>query len=164
MGSIHDKIKNDRKDKNKKVTSEKVKKYEGIKLKNDFGVNCVKPFFEKKIILATDYKCGLLDYNCGYALLSVYDIYKLKNINDSFYLAFKIQNNIKILKYNYINKTTTDTTDIGMFEWAIKIKYFYSEIHNKEYLFILQYKELNIYLIKDDITYDKIYDFKKKGF
>ena len=63
--------------------------------------------------------------------------------------------NVKILKYNFINKATTVTN----FEYGfpIKIKYYYDEIQNKEYL-VLQFKrEIIIYLIKDNDEYELIY-------
>ena len=137
-----------------------------------------KPFFKEKKILTTNYE--YYDYysaNEEATKLSIYDIYKLKDINDSFYLAFLTFQNkkdIKILKYNFINKTTEKVT-INLPSFTIfptKIKYFYDQIQNKENLFILLGRKIRIFLIKNDSqyeeetngiiikTYDQIHDFE----
>ena len=122
----------------------------------------IKPFFKEKIILSTEYNYGEFRFfDCFFsepAKLSIYDIYKLNKINDSFYLAFLNNKIIKILKYDFINKTTTEKAIINHF--PKKIKYFFDQIQNKEYLFVLgQKKGLRLFLIKNDIEYEeeKIY-------
>ena len=135
-----------------------------------------KPFFKEKKILTTNYEH--YDYyfaNEKATKLSIYDIYKLKDINDSFYLAYPTFRNkkvVKILKYNFINKTTTEKAIINLSSFPIKIKYFYDQIQNKEKLFILLKGKMRIFLIKNDSqyeeetnrieinTYDKIHDFE----
>ena len=135
-----------------------------------------KPFFKEKKILTTNYE--YYDYyfaNEEATKLSIYDIYKLKDINDSFYLAYSTFRNkkvVKILKYNFINKTTIEKAIINLSSFPIKIKYFYDQIQNKEKLFILLKGKMRIFLIKNGSqyeeetnrieidTYDKIHDFE----
>lgn len=145
MGSLYHKIKNDKKKDNKSIGDKLYK----IK---------IKPFFKEKILLATDYnycKYNFFDFNLAEAAkLSTYDIYKLKMINDSFYFAFSKEKTIKILKYDFINKITTEKAIINHI--PKKIKYFYDQIQNKEYLFILtKYKGLKTFLIKNEIQYEE---------
>jgi len=145
------------------------------KSKNYLNKITINPFFKEKIILTTDYKYQFKDYRFyGAASLSVYDIYKLNKINDSIYLAFiseKSQNFLNgkndkrditvkcvtILKYNFINETTTEKAIINAI--PKKIRYFYDKINNKEYLFILEQvrRGLKIFLIKSDIEYEEIH-------
>ena len=145
------------------------------KSKNYLNNITINPFFKEKIILTIDYKYQFKDYRFYWAAsLSVYDIYKLNKINDSIYLAFvseKSQNFLKgkndkrditvkcvtILKYNFINETTTEKAIINAI--PKKIRYFYDKINNKEYLFILEQvrRGLKIFLIKSDIEYKEIH-------
>ena len=140
MGTIH----------NKKKVKEKEK--EKNKSKN----------FKEKIILTNDYEYLLFNqYGETPSKFSVYDIFKLNNINDSIFLTYlnKSENNIKILKYNFINKTTNEV-DLEH-EYPIKLKYFYDQIQNKEYLVELTQKELIIYLIKNDCVCEEIFKERK---
>ena len=152
MGSLLNRIA-----KNKSGEKDKTSDYSK---ESDINNIQTKPFFKEKNILATDYKYYEYTFVIEANKLSIYDIYKLKDINDSFYLAFLTFQNkkdIKILKYNFINKTTEKVT-INLPSFTIfptKIKYFYDQIQNKENLFILLGRKIRIFLIKNDSQYEE---------
>ena len=90
-----------------------------------------------------------------------YYIYKLKNINNAFYILFlNYDNGISIYKFYYekkmIEKINIIKINSSFFE-EIMIRYIYNDFDKKEYLFVEKGPEnLFIYLIKDEKNYELI--------
>ena len=98
--------------------------------------------------------------------ISTFEIYYLKNIKKSFYIAFP-QNNeeglLKIIKYNYIKHKCEEIYSLKNQFNIRKIKYFYEPLTQKEYLFISSKEGLFIFLIKNEKEYELIDSIKKEG-
>ena len=98
--------------------------------------------------------------------ISTFEIYYLKNIKKSFYIAFP-QNNeeglLKIVKYNYISHKNEEIYSLKNQFNIRKIKYFYEPLTQKEYLFIGSEEGLFIFLIKNEKEYELIDSVKKEG-
>ena len=96
--------------------------------------------------------------------ISTFEIYYLKNIKKSFYIAFPSEGGLlKIVKYNYINQVSEE---IYSFKYQLnirKIKFFYEPLTQKEYLFISSKEGLFIFLIKSEKEYELIDSLKKEG-
>ena len=98
--------------------------------------------------------------------ISTFEIYYLKNIKKSFYIAFP-QNNeeglLKIVKYNYISHKNEEIYSLKNQFNIRKIKYFYEPLTQKEYLFIGSEEGLFIFLIKNEKEYELIDSVIKEG-
>ena len=119
------------------------------------------PNFKNKITIATNYLHSI-DIFFQIYHKSCYEIYTLKNKNEGFYIAFQEKSKIvKILNYNIKKKSIIKITTIPT---SVKIiKYFNDEINNKEYLFLIDFKIIKIYLIRNENNYDNVYNYEEKG-
>ena len=130
-------------DKSKKDSSKIIQKY-----KENSLLNIPNPIFKNNKIVS--------DSSCLY-----FEVYKLKNINNAFYLAFFTEKKgIIIYKYLYekkiFNKISSIKINASIFN-EIKIKYFYNPLNNKEYLFIVKsFDDIEIYLIKNEAKFELI--------
>ena len=115
---------------------------------------------QNECILIDDYKLGQNDYGNT----SSYEIYNLKSINDSFFIAYpsnKEEGIVKICKYNFSNNRIELLLSLNNLDQVMKIKYFYEPISKKEYLFIQMKRSLVIFLIKNEKEYILIKDYRK---
>ena len=108
------------------------------------------PCFKKKEIFSYD--------NC-----LCFEIYKLKDINNAFYLAFYLYNDKDIIIYKKLyekekfEKISTIKINLTILEQLI-IKYFYNPLNKKEYLFVVKSQDvLEIYLIITENKFKLIY-------
>ena len=108
------------------------------------------PCFKKKEIFSYD--------NCLW-----FEIYKLKDINNAFYLAFYLYNDKDIIIYKKLyekekfEKISTIKINLTILEKLI-IKYFYNPLNKKEYLFVVKSQDvLEIYLIISENKFKLIY-------
>lgn len=111
-------------------------------------------------ILIEDYKPGGNDYYNT----SSYEIYNIKSIKDSFFIAYpsnEEEGTVKICKYKYSNNRIEILFTLNNLDKVMKIKYFYEPISKKEYLFIQLERALIIYLIKNEKEYILIEDYRK---
>ena len=93
-------------------------------------------------------------------LLSCFEIYKLKNSQDSFFIAIQNEEKkVEILKYDF--KITIKISEINI--QPNRIKYFYDEIYDIEYLIIQTLKEINIFLIINENIFKKLIIYKEEG-
>ena len=94
----------------------------------------------------------------------ILEIYQLKNINNAIYLVSIEEKDIIIYKYCYESNNLEKITSIkikghGPFFFCHTIKYYYSPLDKKEYLFVVQnYNSKNIYLIKNENEFELIYE------
>ena len=102
-------------------------------------------------------------YNILGIILSCYEIYTLNKVENSFFVAFQNKENIiEILKYDFITYTHTLMTQIDIQKPKL-IKYFNAEIYNREILIISNTKEIHLFLILDEKSYQKLCIYKEKG-
>jgi len=93
-----------------------------------------------------------------------FEIYKLNNINDAFYIAFSTleKAGLNIYKYYYKTKKFKIIYYIKNLNFSDKlIKYFYNPIENNEYLYILNCSVIYIYLIPNESNYFLINSINK---
>ena len=115
------------------------------------------PIFQNQKLITDKHKISL---GIDFSKMPCYEVYKIKNINSSIYIAFQnLEKNIDILKYDFTLFSKIFTINIT----PRLIKYFYDEIENKEYLIIQTLVEIYIYLIINEKEYKKIYFFQEKG-
>ena len=115
------------------------------------------PIFRNQKLITDKHKISL---GIDFSKMPCYEVYKIKNINSSIYIAFQnLEKNIDILKYDFTLFSKIFTINIT----PRLIKYFYDEIENKEYLIIQTLVEIYIYLIINEKEYKKIYSFQEKG-
>ncbi len=97
-----------------------------------------------------------------YDLIGEFWIYKLKDINDAFYISFLMDyKGIVIYKYHYekkiLEKINTIKINVCCLKEEIMIRYIYNDLDKKEYLFVEKGPDnLFIYLIKDEKNYELI--------
>lgn len=97
---------------------------------------------------------------------SCYEIFKLKSINNAFYIAFPLIDNeglLKINKYNYTAEQCEEVFSLQINVKIKKIKYFFEPLSKTEYLFINLNNSLQIYLIKNEKEYELVNEYKKEG-
>ena len=93
-----------------------------------------------------------------------FEIYKLKNINDSFFIVFSTmkKSGLTIYKYIYKTKKFKHVYYINNLHISDKqIKYFYNPINDTEYLYILNCGSIYIYLIYNEANYILINSINK---
>ena len=156
MGSKSSKIKNKNQLNNKTNTTQSIQSIPQKKkpIKKDISWNIPNPIFKynKKFKFHSD------DENIFQSIL---EIYQLKNVNNAIYLA-SMEEDITIYKYFYESnnietKATIKIKGIGFLIHTIK--YYYSPLDKKEYLFVVQnYNSKNIYLIKNENEFELIYN------
>ena len=132
------------------------------------SIQKLEPKFNNDYMLINDYKNNYFlasyDYSKLY-LLSCYEIFQLKNENESFFIAYQNENHrLEIIEFNFISKSINKINFPSLGNGAVqKIKYFYNEKENKEYLFVLGYIGLTILLITNKNQFDKIIEYSEKG-
>jgi len=132
---------------------------EEIKYKNKEFLNIPPPIFKNIKKLDID----PYDINEGFL------IYKLKEINNAFYISLLIYvEGIIIYKYYYENNTlekiNTIKINVSSMEQII-MRYFYNELDKKEYFFVEKgFDNLFIYLIKNENHYELINKNECKDF
>ena len=132
------------------------------------SIQKLEPKFNNDYMLINDYKNNYFlasyDYSKLY-LLSCYEIFQLKNENESFFIAYQNENHrLEIIEFNFISKAINKINFPSLGNGAVqKIKYFYNEKENKEYLFVLGYIGLTILLITNKNQFDKIIEYSEKG-
>jgi hypothetical protein len=119
-------------------------------------------------MLINDYKNNYFLASYEYSklyLLSCYEIFQLKNENESFFIAYQNENHrLEIIEFNFISKAINKINSPSLGTGAVqKIKYFYNEKENKEYLFVLGYIGLTILLITNKNQFDEIIEYSEKG-
>ena len=106
-----------------------------------------KPIFKNKQNITYNY------------LNSSFEIFKLKNVNNAFYIAFSTieKTSLNIYKYDYKTKKYELIQYIKELNYSDKlIKYFYNPCNNNEYLYILISGTIYIYLIVNEKKYELI--------
>ena len=158
MGSKNNKIKK----KNRNINLQKVK------IDETKEINEVKPLIlsKKKDLLNCpppsfkDLKKFIFDDKLDY--IAKFWIYKLKDINDAFYISFLIDyQGIVIYKYYYekkiLEKINTIKINVCYSMEEIMIRNVYNDFDKKEYLFVEKGPDnLFIYLIKNEKNYELI--------
>ena len=116
------------------------------------------PNFKIKKTIVKTHKTSI---NICFKLLSCFEIYKLKNTQNSFFIAIQIEEKkVEILKYDFNNATKISEINIQ----PNRMKYFYDEIYDIEYLIIQTLKEINIFLIVNEKTFKKLFTYKEEGY
>ena len=133
---------------------------ESVKGKNNTTINSYNPLFKpifknEEKLENNSLKDGLNTTDRQY-----FEIYKLNNINNAFYFTYQDKTKrLEILKYKFIDKSINKINSLNLNSDILKIKYFFDEFNNKEYLFILLgFRELciDIYQIENENNYNKI--------
>ena len=108
---------------------------------NNYHKPVPNPLFKNQKIITDKHTISIgIDFN----KMPCYEIYKLKNIKSSIYIAFQnLDKQLDIFKYNFATFSKILTINIT----PRIIKYFYDEIENKEYLIIQTLYNIHIYLI-----------------
>ena len=116
------------------------------------------PNFKIKKTIVKTHKTSI---NICFKLLSCFEIYKLKNTQNSFFIAIQIEEKkVEILKYDFNNAKKISEINIQ----PNRMKYFYDEIYDIEYLIIQTLKEINIFLIVNEKTFKKLFTYKEEGY
>jgi len=116
------------------------------------------PNFKIKKTIVETHKTSI---NICFKLLSCFEIYKLKNTQNSFFIAIQIEEKkVEILKYDFNNAKKISEINIQ----PNRMKYFYDEIYDIEYLIIQTLKEINIFLIVNEKTFKKLFTYKEEGY
>ena len=116
------------------------------------------PNFKIKKTIVKTHKISI---NICFKLLSCFEIYKLKNTQNSFFIAIQIEEKkVEILKYDFNNAKKISEINIQ----PNRMKYFYDEIYDIEYLIIQTLKEINIFLIVNEKTFKKLFTYKEEGY
>ena len=116
------------------------------------------PNFKIKKTIVKTHKTSI---NICFKLLSCFEIYKLKNTQNSFFIAIQNEEKkVEILKYDFNNATKISEINIQ----PNRMKYFYDEIYDIEYLIIQTLKEINIFLIVNEKTFKKLFTYKEEGY
>ena len=154
MGAKNTKIKKTKINKQKEEKSLENKK---ILKENILLINQNKnPCFKKKEIFSHSNCIG-------------FEIYKLKDINNAFYLAYSsfTEENIIIYKYFYEKEKFEKISEIQIYKGDLNdiiIKYFYNPLNNKEYLFFVRkYDDIEIVLIQKENKFEFINKRKKNS-
>ena len=132
------------------------------------SIQKLEPKFNDDYMLINDYKNNYFLASYEYSklyLLSCYEIFQLKNENESFFIAYQNENHrLEIIEFNFISKAINKINSPSLGTGAVqKIKYFYNEKENKEYLFVLGYIGLTILLITNKNQFDEIIEYSEKG-
>ena len=129
------------------------------------SIQKLEPKFNNEYMLINDYKNNYFFASYQYSkiyLLSCYEIFQLKNENESFFIAYQNENHrLEIIEFNFISKAINKINSPS-FRAVQKIKYFYNEKENKEYLFVLRGNDLTILLIKNKNQFDEIIEYSEK--
>ena len=142
MGAKNNKSKKTKTVQNTKESLENKEKYKQ-------NLDNQNPFFKKKEIFSHSKCIG-------------FEIYKLKNINNAFYLAFTPykEDDTVIYKYFFEKEKFEKITTIKIYKGdldKIIIKYFYNPLNKKEYLFVVRkYDDIETILIKKENNFEFI--------
>ena len=161
--------KNNKKD-NKKIKEKPKKKDINKNNKNKIidlnSIQKLEPNFNNDYMLINNYNNNYFFASYKYTkfyLLSCYEIFQIKNENESFFIAYQDDNyRLEIIEFNFISKEINKINSPSF--WKVqKIKYFYNEKENKEYLFVLHRYGLTILLITNKNQFDEIIEYSEKG-
>lgn len=158
MGSKNEILKNNeekyKEEKPKKDNKDiylKIEKCE-FKITDNSSPKIPNPIFKNKINFIDNY------------LNSSFEIFKLKNITEAFYIAFSTidKKSLNICKFYYQNKKIEEIYYISNLNYSDKvIKYFYNPLENTEYLYILNCNVIYIFLIKKERHYELVRKINK---
>ena len=122
----------------------------------------LNPIFKNNIIITKESNCiPVLEEK----KINYFEIYKLNKVKNILYIAFTVafQKQIKIIKMNLIDKETAELQTIKCDNYAKKIKYFYDELEDKEYLLINCNNKIIIYLIQTESKFKKLLEYQQEG-
>ena len=121
---------------------------ESVKGKNNTTINSYNPLFKKIFKNEEKLENNSLKDGLNTTDRQYFEIYKLNNINNAFYFTYQDKTKrLEILKYKFIDKSINKINSLTLNSDILKIKYFFDEFNNKEYLFILLgFRELCIYI------------------